>query len=557
LAAVDELTRRYYEDHGRSVDEQNAAIASPVARYFPLAFLPGARILDLGAGIGRDLATLLAAGYDAIGIEPSGTLRTLAAGRYPTVAGRLMDGALPGALPPLATLGGPFAGVLCSAVLQHVPRSELFAAGFAIKALLEERGRLLISLPSARDDVTDGRDAAGRLFNEVTPDELELLLERMGFQAIGRWTSRDAMERGHTWTTLLLELRAAGAARPIDHIEAVLSTRERKVATYKLALLRALCEIAQTAPRSVTFAADGVVQVPIRAIAERWILYYWPLFTAPTFLPQMNGERQETGHRLAFTGELNRLIAAYQPIGGLSVYATDRRSGRLPDAVRQLHAALIRKLEHTVRVGPVTYAGGSLPARLFGYTKGQVLVAVPLWRELSLLGHWIEEALLLRWAELVVQLAAGDATTGDSITRLVLRPSVERETSAARTVYLQQPTLTCVWTGRALTGPYLAVDHVLPYALWRNNDLWNLLPVHAQVNQRKADLLPTTRLLEACRPAILGCWQLTRQAYPRRFAGEARAQLGNESQDLGALFSALVEAVEITALQRAVPRWEP
>jgi hypothetical protein len=48
---------------------------SSIARHVVHAFPPRARLLDVGAGSGRDLALLLTQGFDAFGIEPDAELR--------------------------------------------------------------------------------------------------------------------------------------------------------------------------------------------------------------------------------------------------------------------------------------------------------------------------------------------------------------------------------------------------------------------------------------------------------------------------------------------------
>jgi hypothetical protein len=300
-----------------------------------------------------------------------------------------------------------------------------------------------------------------------------------------------------------------------------------------------------------------MVRVPLAAIADRWVLYYWPLFESETFLPQMNGEWKERGHLLAFASDLQALVAAYQRHGGLSAFAAHRRAERLVESARPINASLLRTLRRTICDGPVTHAGGALATRMFGHEGGDVLVAAPLWRELSLMGHWIQDALLLRWAELVERLSAGEVSADAAIARLMVSPDPVRETAAARELYLARPSLECVWTGRRLDSKSLAIDHVLPFSLWRNNDLWNLLPSHAKVNAEKSDKLPTRELLRSRRDAIAHCWTLGREAFPRRFAAETRVQTGDAEADLGRLFDALVESVEVTALQRACPRWAP
>ena len=66
------------------------------------------------------------------------------------------------------------------------------------------------------------------------------------------------MARGHLWTTLLFELRIGSALRPVDQIEGILN-RDKKVATYKLALFRALAEIATQQPHIGHWHSNGDV----------------------------------------------------------------------------------------------------------------------------------------------------------------------------------------------------------------------------------------------------------------------------------------------------------
>lgn len=83
----------------------------------------------------------------------------------------------------------------------HVPEHDLFDTVFNLRSLLRPHGRLLVSLPLTRDDVLSGeRSTDGRLFKTYTPDYLQLLLERTGFQQIGRWETEDALGRTGTTT---------------------------------------------------------------------------------------------------------------------------------------------------------------------------------------------------------------------------------------------------------------------------------------------------------------------------------------------------------------------
>ncbi len=201
---VDARTHSFYEANAESIAERHHTIESPSARYFERAFVAGGRILDLGAGAGRDLAALLAAGYPAVGLEPCAELRRCALERHPELEGRLFAGALPDDLPEAQLVGAPFDGLLCSAVLQHLPSEELPTAARTFGRLLAPEGRLLISLPVDRKVDAQGRDRFDRLFSGLGPDALGALLDREGLSELSRHDDLDALGRsGTTWVTMI------------------------------------------------------------------------------------------------------------------------------------------------------------------------------------------------------------------------------------------------------------------------------------------------------------------------------------------------------------------
>lgn len=211
---VDERTHRFYEANAESVAERHHSLESPVERYFASAFPPGSRVLNLGTGSGRDLALLLARGHDALGLEPSAELRRCALERHPELEGRLFAGALPADLSELTPLGGLFDGLLCCAVLQHLPPEDLPAAARTLGSLLRPGGHLLASLPVGRKVGADHRAADDRLFSGLSAETLARHLEPEGLIERERHVAPDALGReGTTWVTLLFQREPKGAER--------------------------------------------------------------------------------------------------------------------------------------------------------------------------------------------------------------------------------------------------------------------------------------------------------------------------------------------------------
>lgn len=562
MTRMDLKTLAYYTENANEIARRYESVVSPVEQYFALAFKPGARVLDVGCGSGRDAARLLGSGYDAFGIEPVEALRYAAMAAHPELTGRIGEGGLPRIGD---AFGGEFDGILCSAVLMHVPDTDLLDAALAIRRLLKPGGRLLISIPASRGDLLSGeRDMNGRLFSPYSADEISLLLERLGFRPITRWDSDDVLGRsGTSWTTLLLERGSGGQQRPIDQIESILN-RDRKEATYKLALIRALAEIATQEARSAVWSGAGTVGVPIHRIAERWLLYYWPLLAHPENIPQSRAEAAG-GKPIKFRSALSMLMEPFAQQGaysGLTAWHIARTSDQLDASSRSRLQAALRSIAETIRSGPVTFSGSGLGlGPVFGYDNKSKLVLMPaeLWREFSLLGHWISDAVVVRWAALTQQIARRqDLDVGDVLPILFAKPEATRSVQLARTAYLEAGVSSCTWSKRPLRGTF-AVDHAIPFALWGNNDLWNLVPADPRVNLSKSDKLPATELLEESKPRIVASWAVLRDRLPAAFDRQAQVLVGEPLSKGGAwperLFSRFREAVKFTALQRGVERW--
>jgi len=258
---------------------------------------------------------------------------------------------------------------------------------------------------------------------------------------------------------------------------------------------------------------------------------------------------------------LQELIRQYRTTGGLCGFSVAYRSNRLAAEEMVLHERVLSKLCATIRSGPVYYSGGG-GSNTFVYDRisQSVVLEADLWRELSAMGNWIADATVLRWAELTAEISQGALKPSQVLDQLLTAPIPEREVHAARDFYASLPGKVCVWTDLPLRRAF-DVDHAIPFVLWRNNDLWNLLPAAPEVNNQKRDRLPARALLQRRKDCLIDYWSRMRESHEERFLFETGRLVGDEiaagSNWENRLFNAVAEAVEFTAIQRGVERWEP
>jgi SAM-dependent methyltransferase len=219
---MDPKTSKYYSTRVKDAfDLYKTSKTRGISKYFATTFPRGSRVLDIGAGSGRDMLKLLEAGYDAWGIDASAEMVDRAVAENSRLSERLIVAFLPTERPFFET---PFDGILCSAVMMHIPDEHVFDAAYSLRANLKEKGKLLFSVPLSRDDLDEeGRCPDGRLFKIRPPEYYDLLFERIGFRKINSSVDNDALGRkGVKWWVAVYELESSSGTRSIDKIESMI-----------------------------------------------------------------------------------------------------------------------------------------------------------------------------------------------------------------------------------------------------------------------------------------------------------------------------------------------
>ena len=504
----------WYDANAATVVAEYEKVTSNAVHGWLQDFLPkrSATVLDVGAGSGRDAAWLAAKGHDVVAVEPSASMRTAAASLHASASIRWIDDRLP-ALAVVSRSGLSFDLILLSAVWMHLPVSDRPRAFHKVINLLKPGGLLLITLRYGPADRERG-------IHSVSLEEVETLVRDHGAFVERHTEAKDQLERhGIHWFQMAIRLPddGTGALPLLRHV----ILNDDKSSTYKLALLRTLCRIADGAAGFARDHDDDFVAVPLGLIALTWIRLFKPLLSAG--LPQNPSNIGLQG--LGFVKE------AYRKLTDIS--HTDMRVGmRLSSELAVVLHQALKDAANTIERMPATYitypnGGQVFPVRKIGrvprpsafrldqtylFSFGEMRIPRHLWRTLQRFDVWIEPAVIAEWSHLIKSYASRQGTQVDDTTVAVAMTWEEptRDVGLARARALEISAggqLFCVWSGKLLSKKNLDIDHCLPWTAWPCSDLWNLMPAHRTVNQKeKRASLPADRLLRSAQDRVIYWW---------------------------------------------------
>ncbi|OAN14219.1 SAM-dependent methyltransferase [Photobacterium jeanii] len=566
-------TRNFYEQHAHTLCEQyNALDFQSVHRswqpYWPHQ---GDRVLDVGAGSGRDAKWMAEQECEVIALEPCQALRD--AGReYTGASVNWLDDSLP-ALSKTENLGMRFDLILVSAVWMHLAPSHRERAFRKLSNLLASNGRLVITLRHGGFD--DGRQDYG-----VSVDEIEQFAKNSALLVKHISNSTDSLNRGEVhWQTVVLSLPDDGSG-DLNRVRHII-VNDSKSATYKLALLRTLLRIADAHAGAVIDRSDGKVAIPAGLVALYWMRQFKRLIDID--IEGCGGIQQNsnTSKGLGFVKEdgwqqLRHLAADDLTVGAMF----------LSDDAKALQKALTHALA-TIKSGPVTFIyQGDKTNRLFDIQSpsqrrktlssfvidtdfltsyGSFVLDESLWECFRLYNAWIEPLVVNQWILEMQRFELNKARNIDLQTYHNCLVWIDEKHDTAdirkRVAQLQREhiDLHSVWSGSKLKDEY-HIDHCLPFAYWPNNDKWNLLPTTAKENLNKKDRVPTAYRLQASKSRILDWWQLAwgEEVQQNRFFSEAAMSLPNippQCHDFEQVFEAMGLQVRGVKSRLLVGEW--
>lgn len=156
------------------------------------------RVIDIGAGTGRDAAALAARGHHVLAVEPTAALRAAGERLHPGLGITWCDDGLPD-LATVRAAPGRFDLAFLTAVWMHLDAGERQAAMRALGDLVVPGGRVFMTL-------RHGPVPPGRRMFDVSAKETITLGAASGFTPIHEGHRGDMLDRGAvSWTMLVLE----------------------------------------------------------------------------------------------------------------------------------------------------------------------------------------------------------------------------------------------------------------------------------------------------------------------------------------------------------------
>ncbi|MEP1448933.1 MAG: class I SAM-dependent methyltransferase [Paraglaciecola sp.] len=502
----------------------------------PILEKPNASILDIGAGVGRDvkrIAELAAAiqtpdqtitnSCQIYAVEPAEELMKV--GQIITAAHEVhwLQDSLP-SLDKITRLEISFDLILLSAVWMHVPPSQRTRALRKLANLLKPGGKIVISL---KFGMTASEQQERSMYN-VSVEEVEALAQNLGlFSTLVTANQTDKLGRDEVhWQTLVLQMPddGTGAFPFIRHV----AINDGKSATHKLALLRVLLRIADGHPGAVlrresSPSGDRVI-LPVGLVALYWCHQYkelidtHQLYQTPNKSPNMGFMKADGWHKLT-----HRTAADYR-IGNLFVgddaIALHKTISAAVTNIKDMPCRFITLPNSDKAVFEVDKKNVKAKDSLFLDLQtleqwGEFSLPESTWLAFNRYACWIEPVLVSEWVKTMASYA-GNQHYAAAENQYYLQQALnwlepKRTTTEVRTrfeqVKQQTPELAqCVWSAKSLNKQY-DIDHSMPFARWPNNDLWNLLPTDCKINNQKSDRLPTEQKLKDAKERIQHWWQ--------------------------------------------------
>lgn len=341
--------------------------------------------------------------------------------------------------------------------------------------------------------------------------------------------------------------------------------RDKKDATYKYALIRAAIEIFQHSDHYKK-EKNEFVSFPLGLLIERWFLYYYPIFENEIFIPQMGADTQylkQKSEKPKFRAAFDPIIDYYRKYGnGYSQCYRDYQNGSIPSIIKQDFHSLFIQIRDTIVDMPMHHLGYSIRHKhneIFHALKskptfnlrtpidptflienyGEFFIGMEYYNSLRNVGPYLigDNSLLFKWAQFCERRIGDEKIKlGEILKTITDYPIEERKIEDSKRFYqyLKEKNiiLRSVWSNKRIAKfDEKVLDHLVPFSVWKNNDLWNVLPALQTENSQKSDKIPDPGFLLSQKEIIVEYWSYMMEYNPNLFTRQNKYSLLGSNYD--------------------------
>lgn len=336
--------------------------------------------------------------------------------------------------------------------------------------------------------------------------------------------------------------------------------------TYKYVLLKSTINTCQRFDHLINYS-EGRAFIPLGLLVKQWIFDYMP-FVFKRIAQQNNGNILDTPIQTNYQKIFSLLnLDPHQEWEYAYMQFTKAfENPKMSQQLSQQFLQLSKKIATKIVMMPMRYIGksehGIFRPERFSFGDIHLIDNMPfnagflthsfgyfsISKEHHDIFYYLGQSLygsstiMTKWKEKTLALSEQETMARDMIDKLSSDSLENRDTSSIRKNLSEEKI--CVWSGVPLTGNSYDVDHVLPFSVWFNNDLWNMLPTNRQLNQqKKKHKIPTPQLVEARAESITSYWEQYMLTWPIQFKRELELALTGPDLSQEKLYDAGIEAL--------------
>ncbi|MFA4843963.1 MAG: class I SAM-dependent methyltransferase [Candidatus Margulisiibacteriota bacterium] len=164
---------------------------------------PGSLVLDVGCGVGKDLARFLRAGLNAVGVDGARELLKLAQQRLQISPAKLFEADLRS----LPFSPGTFGGLWMRAVLGHFPYPDNLIVLKEMARVANSDALLFARIREGDREGMEEKDGTTRYYKYYRSDEVRTLLQQAGFAIDCLRYSKGEIDKSSSWIHIWAHLR--------------------------------------------------------------------------------------------------------------------------------------------------------------------------------------------------------------------------------------------------------------------------------------------------------------------------------------------------------------